>query len=234
MVASGGFRGDQTVKLAELEQRLKIANERAERWRQQSEKLDSSGVLDPIRRASDVERYQAQVKTLRKELWAARKETEDWKLKEASGRAEIVALRSANSRLKSRLKEAENLQDIVSKSSDSSKNEKVEELTVALEIAKRELTRADDEIADLRMVSIKGDSETTSLKEKIKALENENIKLEKRLQDELNDIRRNNNNINNRRMRHQPQSNNYIPDSDDDDLDSDEDKVLVQLHLVDK
>ena len=98
-------------------------------------------------------------------------------------------------------------------------------MTVALEIA-NELTRADDEIADLRMVSIKGDSETTSLKEKIKALENENIKLEKRLQDELNDIRRNNNNINNRRMRHQPQSNNYIPDSDDDDLDSDEDRSV--------
>ena len=61
---------------------------------------------------------------------------EEWKLKEAGGRAEIVALRSSNSRLKSRLKEAEQLKDIVSK--DSSDNgEKIEELKVAFEIAKR-------------------------------------------------------------------------------------------------
>ena len=218
MAGTGGFRGDQTTKIAELEQRLKIATERADRWRQQAETLDATGVLDPIRRASDIERYQAQVKTLRKELWSARKEVEEWKLKEAGGRAEIVALRSSNSRLKSRLKEAEQLKDIVSK--DSSDNgEKIEELKVALEIAKRELTHAEDEVADLRMVCIKGDSETANFKEKIKSLEQDNIKLERQLQEQL-ELTRRSKSVKNRSRK------NFIPDSDSDDLDSDEDRSV--------
>ena len=101
------------AKVHELEERLKIATDRAERWRKQAEMLDTSGGNDPIRRASDVERYQAQIRVMRKELWDARKQTEEWKLKEAGARAEVATLRATNSRLKSRLKDAEKLQKIV-------------------------------------------------------------------------------------------------------------------------
>ena len=97
--------------------------------------------------------------------------------------------------------------------------DKIEELKVALEIAKRELTHAEDEIADLRMVSIKGDSETANFKEKIKSLEQDNIKLERQLQEQLESMRRGKGVKNRSRQ-------NFIPDSDSDDLDSDEDRSV--------
>ena len=105
-------------------------------------------------------------------------------------------------------------------SKDSSDNgEKIEELKVALEIAKRELTHAEDEVADLRMVCIKGDSETANFKEKIKSLEQDNIKLERQLQEQL-ELTRRSKSVKNRSRK------NFIPDSDSDDLDSDEDRSV--------
>ena len=169
------------AKVHELEERLKIATDRAERWRKQAEMLDKSGGNDPIRRASDVERYQAQIRVMRKELWDARKQTEEWKLKEAGARAEVATLRATNSRLKSRLKDAEKLQKIVAVDSPDPMAEQVEELKIALEVAQRELNRTEDELSDLRVAEIRSSGETREWQEKFRALRSEKAILEKRL-----------------------------------------------------
>ena len=69
----------------------------------------------------------------------------------------------------------------------------------------------------MRMVCIKGDSETANFKRL--SPEQDNIKLERQLQEQL-ELTRRSKSVKNRSRK------NFIPDSDSDDLDSDEDRSV--------